>query len=163
MNTPAPPTKTSRDFERVITWSAAFSMAVFAGFLAALEQIEPTLKFRFSALVILAFFGTGLVTAIVFRTIFRLNRSDEGGSRQGPRIRWHWLMVFLLASGTALASFILVTIRYVPAGHRADLLIGESVAIIVVSGGGWLIWRLIHFLESQDDENPPPENHRPGE
>jgi hypothetical protein len=154
MKPAAPPSRNSRDFEKVVTWSSALSMALVAAFLASLKQIDPTLKFQFTYGVVVAFLTAGLVTAGVFRTLFR--RAAENTT--GKPSRWHWVVVFVLLSGTALTAFIFVTIRYVPAGHRADLLIGESVAVSVVSAGGYLCWRLFRFLEAQSEERDDEHN-----
>src|ERR1043166_3988943 len=69
MPTPVDESKHAHDFEKLVTWSAAFSIAVTAALLASLKQINPNVQFKFGVATVVAFFGAGAFTVLFFRVI----------------------------------------------------------------------------------------------
>lgn len=134
--------KLSHDFERLITWASALSVAVIAALLASLKQVNPSVQFRFSVSTVVAFFGAGALTVIFFRLI--LHRISSRRSRQ---------LLFTAAGIAMVLGYFLFGLKEVSPEKRMDVTIGAAVAIAVLSFLGWVWWRVVQFLEADDKRN----------
>lgn len=133
-------TKDARDFEKLVIRVSTFSIAVMAGFLASIKQVNPALQFRFSVFSVIAFIAGGALTALFLRFILKGNKGRKG----------------LLVVGVAIAcvlGYFLIAIKHVPADNRRDVTIGSAIAIAVLSFLGLVLWRVIRFLESDQQRN----------
>jgi peptidoglycan/LPS O-acetylase OafA/YrhL len=144
MPTPIVESKSARDFEKLVTWSAAFSIAVTAALLASLKQINPNVQFRFSVATVVAFFAAGTFTVLFFRTILH-------GT---PRRRFALLVVAGIA---AVVGYFVFGLKEVSAEKRTDVAIGAAIAVAVLSFFGWVWWRIVRFLEADDRQNRNPD------
>jgi peptidoglycan/LPS O-acetylase OafA/YrhL len=128
-------TNDERDFEKLVIWVSTFSIAVMAGFLASIKQVNPAVQFRFSIFSVLAFIAGGALTALFLRFILNGNRGRKG----------------LLVVGVAIAcvlGYFFIAIRDVPPDTRRDVTVGTVAAVIVLSFLAFVLWRVTRFFES---------------
>lgn len=146
MNAPAPESKTARDFEKLVTWSAALSIAITAALLASLKQVNPAVRFEFSALTVIVFFGSGLLTVLFFRLVLHRINSRRGRT-----------LLLFGAGVAAVLGYFFFGLREVSPEKRRDVTIGAAIAIAVLSFVGWIWWRVVRFLEADDRRNREPD------
>jgi Na+/proline symporter len=133
-------TKDERDFEKLVIWVSTFSIAVMAGFLASIKQVNPALQFRFTIFSVIAFIAAGALTALFLRYILKGNRSKKG----------------ILVVGVAIAcvlGYFFIAIRDVPPDTRRDVTIGTVAAVVVLSFLALVLWRVTRFFESDQERN----------
>ncbi|HLX72163.1 MAG TPA: hypothetical protein VKV04_21300 [Verrucomicrobiae bacterium] len=140
MNAIKPADKDSRDFEKLVIWVSTLSIAVMAGFLASIKQINPAVQFQFTIFSVFAFVAGGGLTAIFLRFILKGNKSRKG------------LLVVAVAIACVLGYF-LIGIKHVSSDNRQDVIIGTAAAVIVLSFLGFVLWRMTRFFESDQQEN----------
>lgn len=128
--------KHSHDFEKLVTWSSALSMALAGGVLASVKEINPTVRFQFSAVSVMVFFGAGILTVAVFRALLRRSAS-------------RWLYILITIGIVAGIIVIASALRNV----SRDFLIGLVCAVAVLSAGGFLLWRVARFLSAEEKRN----------
>lgn len=133
-------TKDARDFEKLVIRVSTFSIAVMAGFLASIKQINPAVQFRFSILSVVAFLAGGAFTALFLRFILKGRQHKRG------------LFVVAVAIACVLGYF-LFGIKNVSPDSRRDVTIGTGIAIAVLSFAGWLLWRVAKFFEEDQRQN----------
>lgn len=141
-NTPLPlgDSKQGRDFEKLVLWASSFSIAVLAGFLASIKQVNPAVQFRFSALSAVAFVLGGVLTAVFLRLVLRSNSRRRA------------LFVFGAAVACVIGYF-LMGLKNAPQENRRDMTIGTVIAVAVLSFVAWLLWRVSRFLERDQQRN----------
>jgi FtsH-binding integral membrane protein len=133
-------TKDERDFEKLVTWVSTLSIAVMAGFLASLRQVNPALQFRFSFVSVVAFVAGGVLTALLLRFILNGHRQKRG------------LLVVAVAIASVLGYF-LFGIKNASSDSRSDVIVGTAIAVAVLSFVGFLLWRVGRFFESDGERN----------
>ena len=133
-------TKDARDFEKLVVWVSTFGIAVMAGFLASIRQINPSVHFEFSVATVLAFIAGGILTLLFLRFILAGN------------IRRRGLIVVGVAIALVLGYF-LMGISHVSPDSRRDVTIGTIIAVCVLSFVGWLLWRVSRFFERDQQAN----------
>src|SRR4051812_839921 len=116
MNTPG--SKNSDEVETLVTWLAALSMALAAGVIGSIHQVNPTMQFQFSAVAVAAFIVTGALTFWFFRMMLR-----------GRSSRRRKLFVLTIAALFTLPVFVLYALRSVASERRMDFAIGGGIAI----------------------------------
>jgi hypothetical protein len=148
---PTNPPEHSEGFDKVVTWSAAFSLATAAGFLASVRQVHPSVEFHFSLATVAAFLAAGILTFALFRMIFRGKSGDgSGASQSSPRKK---LIAFSIVSALVLIASVATALRNLPANSKIDFAIGTTAGIAAVSGFAWIAWKILRFLEAEDEEN----------
>ena len=140
MNVPLDSSKESRIFEKLVIWVSAFSIALTAGFLASIKQLNPAVQFQFSAVSVVAFVLGGIVTLAFLRAVL-------GGNK---RHRTLWVVV---AAIVCVLGYFLFGIKESAQENRSDVIIGTAIAVAVLSFVGWLLWRVVKFFESDHAAN----------
>lgn len=133
-------TKDARDFEKLVIWVSTLSIAVMAGFLASIRQVNPVVQFRFSVFSVVAFFAGGALTALFLHFVMVGNKRKRG------------LLVVAVAIACVLAYF-LFGIKNVSLENRRDVTIGTAIALAVLSFVAWLLWRVGRFFERDGQRN----------
>lgn len=133
-------TKDERDFEKLVIWVSTFSIAVMAGFLASIKQVNPALQIKFSIFSVIAFIVGGALTALFLRFILKGKKGKRG------------LLVVAVAIACVLGYF-LIGIKHVSSDNRRDVIIGTAIAVAVLSFLGWVLWLISRFFESEDQRN----------
>lgn len=151
MKTNTTPASNVRGFDFVVKFASALSLGIMAGFIAAVRQVNPELRYAFDWIVVLA----GVVTAALvwWFCAWALNaeaKADAGG--QITRKHWRWLGWFALItlSGTAL-GFVLAVIPLSPE-RRSDIIQGTGMAIVFLTILGFIYWRVMRFFERDSVE-----------
>ena len=152
-NRPTTSLKYSRQFAALVTWSAAFSVAILAAILASLKQINPSVEFKFSVLTVAAFLGSGGLVVKIFHWGFGDHPSTSPGQQRTRAPIW-------LALGAVVLCLIVVTLEYVPREGQGDFLIGETAAFAAIIFVAWWSWRIVRILEAQTDEEERREEDR---
>lgn len=138
-----PPPDTSREgrlFEKLVLWVSAFSIAVTAGFLASLKQVNPAVIIHFNAVSVIAFLLGGAITFWFLRVVL-------GGNK---RHRALWVIV---AAIVCVLGYFLFGIKNAAQENRSDVTVGTIIAVAVLSFVGWLLWKVSRFLESDQAAN----------
>lgn len=133
-------TKDARDFEKLVIWISTLSVALMAGLLASVKQVNPAVHFKFSLFTVIAFFAGGALTALFLRFVLAGNKRRRG------------LLVVVVAIACVLGYF-LFGIKKVSAENRKDVTIGTAVALAVLSIVGWLLWRVGRYFERDEQRN----------
>ena len=137
---PIDDSKQSRDFEKLVMWASSFSIAVLAGFLASLKQVNPSIVFRFSVGSVIGFVGGGVLTALFLRIVLHGDKKRRA----------------LLVVAAAIASvviYFLFGIKNTSRENRSDVAVGTVIAVMVLSLVAWVLWRLARFLEADQQQN----------
>lgn len=132
-------------FRRLLTASTAMAFGGMLGSLGVVGRNKDGLQFQFhwSAPVLFVF---GATLAVVFwRLIFRF---DQGGSSNLSRRLW---VVGAALLTIAFGSF-LYPLRLVSPDKRLEVIFGISLALVVLSGFGWLIFKTIRWVEESSRE-----------
>jgi peptidoglycan/LPS O-acetylase OafA/YrhL len=132
--------KDDRTFERLVVWVSALSIAAMAGFLASLKQVNPVIEVRFSAATVIAFVAAGVLTTLFLRMVLHTEK------------RWRTPLVVTAVILSVLGYF-LIGIKDTAKQNRSDVMIGTALAVAVLSCVALVLWRLGHFLESDELEN----------
>ncbi|GEM_PF-2199382 len=157
MPPPAHPTEAAADplFRRVVAVASGLALGGMLASLALFERAphgKLAFRWHWAAIPLLAF---GVLLGLRFWSVlWQAQLENTPGSR--TRLRH-----FSLVLGTiAIASF-LYPMRYVQAAQRFDVFMGLGLAIIVLSGFGWLLVKTIRLVsanEPADGESEPPSN-----
>lgn len=139
---PTKPTesKDSRDFEKLVVWVSTFSIAALAGFLASIKQINPAVRFQFSALSVIAFFVGGALTFVFLRSVLSPTKK-------------HRALLVLIVAVAALLGYFAFGIKNVSSENRRDVTIGTAAAVAVLAFLGWVLWRVSRFFEGDQQKN----------
>jgi hypothetical protein len=129
-------------------WSAALSLAIAVGFLASIRQVNPVVKFRFSALTVIAALAAGIFTIGFFRVM--LNRDNAVQNKSSQR---RWFILFLLACIGALLGSLVIALKTVAPEKRIQFVIGLAIAICALSAVGFTVWKVVQFFEANDANN----------
>lgn len=132
--------KQGRDFEKLVIWVSSFSIAVLAGLLASLKQVNPSIVLRFSVATILAFVGGAVLTPLFLRVVMH-------GSKKRRAI------LVIAAAIVSVLTYFLFGIENTSQENRTDVTIGTAIAVTVLSFVAWILWRLSRFLESDQEQN----------
>ena len=134
--------KDSRDFEKLVVWVSTFSIAVMAGFLASLKQVNPSIQVRIDAVSVVAFILGGVSTAVFLRIVLKANKRRRA----------------FLVVGAAIAcvlGYFALAIKDTAHENRSDVTIGTAIAVAVLSCVALVIWRLTKFLEADEPADEP--------
>ena len=123
-------------------------MGLAAALLASVKQVNPTVQFRFSALTVAAFVVTGASSIAVFQMILRATDNPGGPASRSRRVL---LILFAMASGAILLASLGVALKDVSPDGRTDFIIGALTAVAVIAGIGWFSWRIVRFLDSEEE------------
>jgi Na+/proline symporter len=132
--------KEGRDFEKLVLWASSFSIAVLAGLLASLKQVNPSIVLRFSIATIIAFVGGAVLTPLFLRVVMH-------GSKKRRAI------LVIAAAIVSVLTYFLFGIENTSQENRMDVTIGTAIAVTVLSFVAWILWRLSRFLESDQQQN----------
>jgi hypothetical protein len=137
---PAHESKEGRDFEKLVVWISALSIAVMAGFLASLKQVNPTIQFRFSLLSVVAGIAGGVLTVLFLRVVLHGNKR-------------HRALLVVIAAIVSVLGYFLFGIKNASRENRLDVTIGTALALAALSFVGWLLWCVVRFLDRDDKRN----------
>ena len=129
-----------RQFEKLVVWTSTFSIAALAGFLASIKQLNPAVRFQFSALCVIAFFVGGALTFVFVRSVLNANKKRRA------------LLVAIVAVA-ALLGYFAFGIKNVSSENRRDVTIGTAIAVAVLAILGWVLWRVSRFFEGDQQRN----------
>ena len=121
-------------------WASSFSIALLAGFLASLKQVNPAIQVRFTVGSAVAFVLGGILTALYLRLILKADKRRRS----------------FLVGGAAVVcvlGYFLIGIADTSRENRSDVTIGTAIAVAVLSCVGFVLWRLTRFLEADQAEN----------
>ena len=134
----------------VAPFCAATSVGTLAAILVALRQIHPVLRLEFDLLSLSA----GLVTAAVGwalgRGLWRLGRASAASSLELRDLRRRVVLGLAVLGLLILVGFILAATG-IPDSRRRDMVAGGTLAILVLSGVGWLVWMLAKLFGQPDE------------
>jgi peptidoglycan/LPS O-acetylase OafA/YrhL len=138
--------KEGRDFQKLVMWASSFSIALLAGFLASLKQVNPTIQIRFTIGSAVAFVLGGILTALFLRLVLKADK----------RKRPYFIFGAVVA---CVAGYFLMGIANTSQENRSDVVVGTVAAVLVLSFVALVIWRLTRFLEAdqpetRDDDGP---------
>lgn len=129
----------------------------FGGMLATLAVFERgshgklSLRWHWGAIPLLLI---GLMLGLQFwRILWRAQRDDTASSKANLR----GFSIFL--GIVAVASFV-YPMRYIQSTKRGEVLSGLGLAVFVLSGFGYLIWKTIQWVnanEPKDNDSEPPQ------
>jgi peptidoglycan/LPS O-acetylase OafA/YrhL len=147
MNTSNPvpaDSRESREFEKLVIWVSTLSIAVMAGLLASLKQVNPAIQFKVTALSVVAFFAGGILTALFLRSVFSGNKR-------------HRALLVIVAAILSVLGYFSFGIKSASPENRRDVTIGTAIALCALSFVGWLLWRTVKFFEKDQqraDDRP---------
>jgi len=129
---------------------AAASVGTLAAILVALRQIHPVLRLDFDLLSLSAGATTAGVGWALGRGLWRLARATTPGSVEHRNLRRRVVLGLAMLGMLILAGFIVAAMG-IPESRRRDMVAGGTLAIVVVSGVGWILWKLAKLLGRPDE------------
>lgn len=141
-------------FRRLVSLSTSMALGGMLGSLGAIERsLAGKLEFRWHwAMLPLALAGFAL-GHVFWKILWRAESEGTDAARRR-------LKSFSIALGViALCSFA-YPIRFVQDERRNEVFIGLGLAVLVLSGFGWLIWKTIEWVSANEpadgEVDPPP-------
>jgi len=131
--------KDSRDFEKLVVWVSTFSIAVMAGFLASLKQVNPSIQVRIDAVSVVAFILGGVSTAVFLRIVLKANKRRRAFLVVGAAI-------------VCVLGYFALAIKDTAHENRSDVTIGTAIAVVVLSSVALVLWRVIHYFEADPSD-----------
>lgn len=142
----SPPVPSPDLWEVVAPASAAASVGAMAAVLGSIRQLNPVLVQRLDFITVLLGIGGALAGWWLGRALARLGRGAAGADSLRRRVvRGLALLGVALLAGFALA------VVGLPASRRWDMIGGALMAVLVLSAGGWGLWRLSRIFGRPDD------------
>jgi Na+/proline symporter len=132
--------KDSRDFEKLVVWVSTACIAVMAGFLASLKQVNPAIQFRFDAVSVVAFILGGVLTTIFLRVVLKADKRRRA-------------LLVVVAAVVCVLGYFLLGIKDTASENRSDVTIGAAIAVAVLSCVALVLWRLTRFFEADEPED----------
>lgn len=132
----------TRNFMRIASGSTALGFGCVGAAAVSLRADLAGFSFQVTIWTFAAFFAGAALGVFVWRPAAR--------GRTVARMGFLILTVGIVA--------FLSPLRFAPRDKRVDILIGLTVAVIVISTGGYLIWRIARFLDrdaAQAKKRPP--------
>jgi hypothetical protein len=151
-----PDSKTQRGLYKVVTYSTAAALGVM---IASLEALRPTpsgFSFQISFRTLIAFVLGGAVAFPFWGFIF----NGAKWSQRKIKVAWAGLVAILVLLG--IGAF-LYPLRYVPKEKLPDITIGLVAAVLVLSGVGFLLWRVKRFLDWDEKQEELRQKREAGE
>jgi hypothetical protein len=85
----------------------------------------------------------------LFKGEFSGDSSANASALRKRRVR-RWLFLFLLGASLATLSAFLYSLKDVSNQSRWEVIEGTGIAVLVLSGGAFLIHKSVRFFEEQD-------------
>ncbi|HAM71744.1 MAG TPA: hypothetical protein DCM86_08890 [Verrucomicrobiales bacterium] len=150
MNTDTPPPASTDRFLRMARGASALACGAMAAFLYSLKRVNPTLDLELGAGSLLAA-GLGAFLAwVIWNAVARMN-TGEAVAPSRP-LRWGMgLAAGILLVGTFAGFWI--AIRDVRREALLQVIQGTALAVMVLSGIGWVLFKLTRLL----NQGEPPE------
>ena len=131
--------KDGRDFEKLVIWASSFSIAMLAGFLASLKQVNPAILIRFTPGSVVAFVAGGILTAVFLRLVLKAGKRKRA-------------FLVVGAAVVCVAGYFLLGIENTSRENRSDVTVGAAIAVTVLSFMAFVLWRLTRYLEADQAE-----------
>jgi len=132
--------KDGRDFQKLVVWASSFSIALLAGFLASLKQVNPVIQIRFTVGSAVAFVVGGILTAIYLRIVLKANKRKRA-------------FLVVGAAVVCVLGYFLMGIENTARENRSDVTVGTAIAVTVLSFVALVLWRVTRFLEADQTEH----------
>ncbi len=152
-----------RDLTRVIKCSSALGLGLMAALLYSIKQVTPELQYKISVGTGVSFAAAAALSWAFWRLVFgKPNGSENGFSK--PRKRWLVILLVFLTVAT-LTPFV-YTLKGVANEKMIEIAEGTALALLALSGVGFLLWKTARFLESDskretDDVSKPEDQSEP--
>lgn len=142
-------------FLRVVQVLASLSMAAGMGLILSMRQVNPGLAFEFNLLSLAGFFVSGGCTWVAMSRVIEVTQGNglEEGSRAARRGLWGLSLIGMFG----IVVLFLYSLRGVSAGGIRDVLIGVSLASMVLFGVGYSIYRIGKFLDQASEDTDIPD------
>lgn len=133
-----------RDLQKVVKYSSAFCLALGAGFVASIKQINPTARFQIDILSIAVTVLTGATVLGGWKLVFGSGDADASDNKTRGRRIAAAAALFMLATIGAFAF----ALKDLSPEKRNQVATGALTGLAAVAVLGTVIWRLIRFLEA---------------
>jgi hypothetical protein len=126
---------------RVAAFTSALCLGCAVASLQALSENADGIFFRFSTGTVVAFVA-GVAGALLYWKLALANFRTH-----------HWKVLFF-GMGVAGLGMFLYPLRFVPRNKMHEIAIGLGTAACAISLGGFLLYRLMRFLNADGNEKP---------
>lgn len=146
--------KSTQTLFRIVGLSTAVAFGAMVGSLFAVKNTPSGLAMELTVGAVVAFVAAGAVAWLYWRMVARLTTSVTPGAKPKfpPRFAAFSAALILIGFGAFLYP-----LRFVPDEKRTDVFVGLALAIAVLAGVGFVMWKVRNFLEadakrSEDEE-----------
>ncbi len=136
-------TRNDRDLIRVVKLGSAVAYGCLLAVIQGLTLQAGQYHFTFSVVTIIAF-AVGAAVAWYFWSAFFSRHSAK---------RRRSIVLGIAALGLIGIVGFLSPLRFVPSERWPDIFIGLSLAAFVLSGIGFVLWKLKRFLDADSERN----------
>ena len=127
---------------RIAGVGASVAFGVMVGTLFALKAAPDGFAFELNAAAVVAFIAAGAFAWFYWRMIERM-AVEEAHARRRKRFVLYSLGLVLVG----IISF-LYPLKFIPPEKRKDVFTGLALAVAVLSGVGFVMWKVRNFLEA---------------
>ena len=140
---------------RIAGAGASLAFGVMVGTLFALKPVPDGLAFELNIGAVIAFIAAGVFAWLYWRMIERM------ASEKAPAQRKRRFVLFSI--GVVLVGIVsfLYPLKFVPAEKRKDVFTGLALAVAVLSGVGFVMWKVRNFLEADLKKSEEKERQEP--
>lgn len=135
-------------FEKLVLVASTFSIGAGSGFVASIQQINPTLIFSINPWTfVFALLGAS-INWWMHRIIFD-KRDEANVSRRKKK----GLFFFMLTSAIGIFTALTLGLRGISAEKFKEVMIGVFIALMFVSMAAFFFLKMVQFLKKDEKNN----------
>ncbi len=142
------PSRNQKDLLQVVKVGVALSMGLMVAFFFSLRQVHPSIELRFGLGTVAGFIAAW---AVSWRFCTILTRDDSATSSNRRQVVFRWMLGFMSVAALGTLAAFGYALKDVSAENRSEVIEGTFIAVVVLSVGGWLIFKAFKFFEEQSE------------
>ena len=144
------PNNTLDGFKKVAAFSASLGAAVMYGFLYSIRSVNPHFEVRLGVVGAIAFVAGAIITAIFFRIVFS-DAAPDADERMVSRKKMQWIFGYVIICTLGMMGSIILALRNVASARLINVIVGATIALCVISTGGFILSRAIRYFEEDSE------------
>jgi len=135
-------------FEKLVLVASTFSIGAGSGFVASIQQVNPTLIFSINPWTFVFALLGAAINWWMHRIIFD-KRDEANVSRRKKK----GLFFFMLTSAIGIFTALTLGLRGISAEKFKEVMIGVFIALMFVSMAAFFFLKMVQFLKKDEKNN----------